>query len=261
MNRKGISRLEIIIIVLLVAILAVLLFLAPPTYRRLTCAGNLKEIAKSLSLYAEENRERFPPIDDTKNNFIFDANLLYPEYLTDPMLAICPADPRRDPYTTFRLSANHPIDGTPKGEVHADCITDESYIYLGWMAMTDKEAEALFAGYDKLPLADYDFHIQVASGWGNAEGGVIYRLSAGCDRFLVKDTDVIQSFDAGHIVPIMWDRPYTDVSEFSHRPVGGNVLFLDGHVAYVESGERFPMTETMARLLEERPRAPIPYCE
>ena len=42
---------------------------------------------------------------------------------------------------------------------------------------------------------------------------------------------------------------------------GGNVIYMDGHLEYIEYPGKFPMTETMARLLDERPREPIPHCE
>ena len=272
MNRRGLTVLEVVAIFLIVALLVVMLtpLLAKrrQVMRRSACAGNLKQIGLALNMYANENKDRYPPIDDTKNNFMFDANLLYPEYLSDHMLAMCPADPHWDPDTTFRLVADHPIDGTPKGQVHPDCFTDDSYIYLGWMVMSDKEVGAFCEAYDKLPVEDYDGKINVAKGWGTLEGDTIHRLSFGVERFLITDLNAAGSMAGGSAtVPIMWDRPYTDTARYTHQPIGGNVLYLDGHVSYFRYGEGIgvwdyiPLTETMARLLEEHPRKPIPNCE
>ena len=298
MNRKGISRLEIIAIVLLVAILAAI-FLPSLVWKsktrdrayRAACTVNLKKLALALNLYAQENKDRFPPIDDTKNNFMFDANVMYPEYLNDHMVAMCPADPQVDPETTFRLTAGHSIDGIPKGKVHPDCFTDDSYIYLGWLVITDKEVEALFEVYDKLSPEEYDTNITVPKGRGNLEGDAIHRLSTDVDKFFIEDTSITFTSDENRlpiedksitftadevgvsIIPIVWDRPYIDTERFSHRPPGGNVLFLDGHVEYMLPRGKSPyigdhgfdaytpMTETMARLLDERRRESIPNCD
>jgi prepilin-type processing-associated H-X9-DG protein len=267
MCRKGFSRIEIIVIVLLVGVLVILLLLAfsvgRKSIRRTACVGNLKQIGIALWMYSTENKDRYPPVDDTKHNFIFNANLLYPEYLSDHMLAACPGNLQVEPGTAFRLTSDHSVDGTPKGQVHADCFSGDSYIYLGWLVWNDKEAETFFEAYDKLPLTDYDDHIHVLDGWGNAEGDKIYRLSAYVDRFFT-DINFIGSEEVGaSVVPIMWDRQYIDPKKFSHRPIGGNVLYLDGHVDYFRDldEEYPPMTKTMARLLEERPREPIPDCE
>jgi prepilin-type processing-associated H-X9-DG protein len=267
MSRKRLSLFEIVVIVVIVGVTVALLL---PQFarrrkvmRRLACADNLKQLALALALYADENKDRFPPIDDTKNNFMFDANLLYPEYLNDHMIAMCPADPRWDPGTNFRLTSNHSVDGTPKGKVHGDCFADDSYIYLGWMVMSDKQVQALFEAYDKLSPEDNNANITVPEGWGNAWRDTIYRLDAGIDRFLITDINIIGSHEVGSsLVPIMWDRSYMDTGKFSHEPVGGNVLYLDGHAEYWFFGKEFPpINETMARLLEERPREPIPHCE
>lgn len=280
MGKKGLLFGEVIVIVLIVGILAAILLPAlakrRETEKRAACANNLKQLGQAISLYADENKRRYPPIDETKNNFIFDANLLYPEYLTDPTVVMCPANPQVDPEATFRLTANHSIDGTPKVQVHPDCFTDDSYVYLGWMVFNDKEAEALFGAYDKLSPVDYDTNITVPVGRGTVEGDTLYRLSAYVDMFLFDFTEPFITWgheEAVSIVPVMWERPYIDTAKFSHRPVGGNVLFLDGRVEYILLSSKSPyigdhgsytyspMTEEMARLLDERPRERIRDCE
>ena len=270
MGKNGFTLGELLALVLIIGIMVVILLPAFDWQRekrhRAACAGNLKQLGLALNLYAKENKGRFPPIDDTKNNFIFDANLFYPEYLTDPMMAMCPADPRRDPDTNFRLMSDHSVDGTPKGEVHADCFTGDSYIYLGCMVINDKEVEAFFEAYDELPQEDYDADVTVRKGWGTLEGDTIHRLSAGVGKFLIVDTNIHYDpvLPAEAVVALVWDRPYTDSSRFSHEDglIGGNVLYLDGHVDYYSLDRDIsPMTETIARLLDERPREPIPDCE
>jgi hypothetical protein len=149
------------------------------------------------------------------------------------------------------------------GQVHPDCITDKSYVYLGWMVMSDEEGEALFESYDRLSPEDYDKDMIVPEGRGTEKGSVLHRLSADVDRFIIDEFLMPSGEVTSSTVPIMWDRPSIDRKELSHGSrgePGGNVLYLDRHVEFIDFGE-FPMTETMARLLEDRPREPIPDCE
>ena len=265
MSKKSLSYAEIVVVVLIVGILAAILLPAlaksRETRQRRACMNNLKQLGLALKMYADENKRRLPPVDDTKNNFTFDANLLYPEYLSDAMFAMCPGDSRWDPDTNFRLISDHAADGASKGEVHPDCLTDDSYIYLGWLVMSDKETESFFAAYDNLSPDDYDANIVVSEGWGNIEGDTIHRLGGQAEWLLIGDITWAGSTVSGSpTIPIMWDRQHTDVTKFSHR-VGGYVLYMDGHVKYHRFDDRFPMTETMARLLHERPRERIPDCD
>jgi prepilin-type processing-associated H-X9-DG protein len=269
MNKKGLTLLELLALVIIIGILAAIILPVftklhdkPHRLTRVACADNLKQLVEALYLYAQENKDRFPPIDDTKNNFIFDANLLYPEYLTDHLIAVCTADRRRNPKTNFRLTLDHPVDGTPKGQVHPDCFNDDSYVYLGWLVDSNKEVESFFKAYDKLSPNDYDTDIIVPEGWGNAEGGTIHRLYGGVDRWLVTDINTMSVRGGLSEVALVWDRPFSDTTKLNHRPAGGNVLYMDGHVDYWSYGMDFPpLTETMARLLDKRPREPIPHCE
>jgi prepilin-type processing-associated H-X9-DG protein len=43
----------------------------------------------------------------------------------------------------------------------------------------------------------------------------------------------------------MWGRPE------NHSPAGANVLYMDGHVEFVEYPSEFPMTERFMERLEE----------
>jgi prepilin-type processing-associated H-X9-DG protein len=254
-----------IVVVLIIAISLVPIFAEEwrlRGYNNPPCVDNLKQLGLAMYMYANENKDRFPPLDDTRNNFMFDGNLLYPEYLTDAALLACPDDPAYDPQETFRLVADKFDDSAWAGEVHPDCLTDLSFVYLGWMVMSDEEAAAFFEAYDTLSPDALDENITVAEGKGNAGGSTLYRLSAGVDRFLITDINTIFCGPGGSsIVPIMWERPYIDPKKSIHQPSGGNVIYLDGHVEYLEMGDMFPMTEKMARLLEARPRDPIPDCE
>jgi prepilin-type processing-associated H-X9-DG protein len=239
------------------------------------CRSNLRQLGLILDLYASENEGRLPFIDDTMNNFIFEGDNLYPEYMTDAAVLACPLDPANNWRTNFRLVSNEHHPGVGAGTVHPDCLADFSYCYLGWIVTSDREVEALFKAYDGLSPIDYDKDITVAQGRGNGGGKVIYRLDK---NLFSPDSDgiygildnaatfTIDPSKTAANIPVMWDKPSFKESEFNHRrskdePLYGNVLYLDGHVKKVPFPSKFPMTKTMARLLDERPRAQIPDCE
>lgn len=261
-KRMGIGKTVVLLIIAGVAFL--ILIPCPPCSRktiiaqRAACVNNLKQLRLAFDLYGSENNGRYPSVDDTKNNFIFDGDALFPEYFEyapDVLIVACPGDPDCDYEHIFRLRSNEHHPDSEVGEIHPDCITDMSYVYLGWLVTSDEEAEAFFEAYDKLRPEDYDKDIVVADGRGNGGSNVIYRLRKNIDRHL--NTPAIDASE----IPVIWDKPFTDITEFSHVPAGGNALYLDGHLEHIKYREKFPMTETMARLLDERPRAPIPDCE
>ncbi len=264
MGRKRTSTGKTIALLVIAGVAFLILFPCSPCSRkveiarRAACVNNLKQFGLAFDLYGSENKGRYPVIDDTKNNFIFEGDALFPEYFkyaSDASIVACPSDPDFDPTINFRLRSNEHHPDCKVGEVHPDCITDMSYVYLGWLVTSDEEAEAFFEAYDKLAPEDRDKDIVVADGKGNGGSNVIHRLKRGAESFLNDPPKTAAD------IPIVWDRPYTDPANFSHIPPSGNVLYLDGHIEFVKLGEKFPMTETMARLLDERPRAPIPDCE
>jgi hypothetical protein len=219
------------------------------------CLNHLKQLGLVLNMYANENHGWFPPIDDTTNNFIFDGNVLYPEYLSDVFIMGCKADPDIQWGHISRLRSNQHHPEFSAGWVHPDCITDMYYIYLGWLITSDVEAEAFFEAYDKMSPEDYDKDIIVPEGKGNGGGTIIHHLRRDMEPLLQE-----LSLEPSQ-VPIMWDRTFTDTRNFNHQPAGGNVLYMHGHVRLYRYPGEFPISEKMSVLLEERRRDPIPDCE
>ena len=72
--------------------------------------------------------------------------------------------------------------------------------------------------------------------YGNAWGRTIYRLREGIERFLVTDVNnPAATARAQSVIQIMIDMIGTGqgVAYFNHVPGGCNVLYLDGHVAFI----------------------------
>ena len=87
----------------------------------------------------------------------------------------------------------------------------------------------------------------------NRQSGKIYRLREGIGKMLVTDpTDTAEVEFAENRIAVMWDAFASlgsGVAMFNHMPGGSNVLFLDGHVEFVEFPGEFPVTFEVAEAL------------
>lgn len=279
--RNGFTLVELLVVIAIIGILAAILLpalsKARESARRSACVNNLKQLGMVLAIYSGENYGKYPPLQDQRGVPAFEASIVYPEYLSDVMLLVCPSDPECDPTRNFRLTQNHP-DGTPTGEVHPDCIGPLSYMYLSWVATSDTEAMGCMSAFTwletVLPISDpatcswRDQNMNVASfgffGLGTAGTNTAYRLSQTVDRFLISDLNTISTggTTGASLVPVMWDLLSTNVSEFNHVPAGINVLYLDGHVQFVRYGPtgRYPASPIPAALCCTLWPHPLDFC-
>ncbi|HNR35050.1 MAG TPA: DUF1559 domain-containing protein [Candidatus Hydrogenedentes bacterium] len=96
-------------------------------------------------------------------------------------------------------------------------------------------------------LAAVDMDRRVSPGNGNGGGDTVYRVREGVERFLITDiNNPAASAKAQSGIFLMWDNVATVASKFNHIPGGSNVLYMDGHVAFVRYPAEPPVNELCA---------------
>ncbi len=295
----GFTLVELLVVVTIIGILASLLLpslvQARERARRVSCANNLKQIYLVLAMYSNEWDGRFPQGEDnivftettapifTRNNYMMEADAIFPDYLSDLTVFACPSDPKYDKALVFRdLSFEKgylpPGAGTdPRSPIYLDagrvstfdrdCLHTMSYTYLPYAVYTDLQAFALFSMLDDMMFGLYYYPVDMFAfmnddvvlppefwGWGAGGGNTIYRLRQGIERFFITDINRPErTVVSATQLPVMFDTVSTNTADYSHTPAGGNVMYMDGHVEFVkypDSRGKIPYTRFFVELTD-----------
>jgi len=185
---------------------------------------NLKSISLSLRMYANASKgEKYPPMAPYEDVWMFDVARLYPEHLSDLTVLVAPRLPdcRELLEEMKELETSTPIDWERVTRIAA-----RGYTYLGWAVQEPKEIPRLAQERYRIAKVDYDLDI-------DHDEGSFYRLREGIERFFITDiNNPAASANAQSEIMVLFEPPDEAVWQ-AGRP-GSNVLFMDGHVEWVE---------------------------
>jgi len=220
-------------ILVLAALLLPALARSRESARRSSCQNNLKQMGLVFKMYANESPDhRFPPLPAEPTIWAADFPTIYPEFLTDRNVLSDPDSPIK-PVTAERLTAL--LSASPIDWAQVNRAAMQDYVYLGWAVTSEEDIEALVSLRTTGALPSDAPTVTV-------NGRTLHRLCEGVERFFITDSNnPAASPMAQSEIPIMFDTN-------PHIPHGRNVLYLDGHVAFVRDGV-FPSTRAIEKAL------------
>jgi len=196
-----------------------------------SCANNLKQCGLIIKMFANEAPNQWlPPLAPKSGSPMWLKEAIYPEYLTDPVILLCPAEEEKS------RAISELKDFDPKALF---AFNNSSYWYLGYAVPDEKTGLAFVEAYRKQVETGGDFTADLQ----DADGNTLWRLREGVERFFIQDiNDPAASFKVQARLPVILERPGQHEGQI-------NVLFMDGHVETRDYPGEFPASKVFIEAL------------
>lgn len=288
---RGFTLIELLVVISIISILAAILLPALARAResanRASCSNNLRQLGLAFQMYSGEHDGSLPagatnrpwgeaalnygigrngtyPRNLVRNNFTFEAKEIYPDYLQDLRVLVCPSGlvgrtGSKDRWYTDETFALDRIDRAVLENAQntaaiarlqgtrpdCDCVTNQMYVYFPYAIVNEEQGKFLWNELSRrMFIGETDFmstDLVVNDDWppeayGSAPGGgnIYFRTAINVGRLFIRDVNnptfgAVSDAD----IPVMFDAASDNgMLKMNHMPRGGNVLYLDGHVSF-----------------------------